>query len=427
MMNLQNFEEYIDGKILSRGENYFKHGYITSLEHDGDDWVAEVEGSEIYTVNVSLSDDGEVLESYCDCPYDFGGCCKHEVAVFFALKEKGDKLSTETKSAKDGKKAEKENLQNILAKLDKPALISLITEYAQTHKPMKNEILFRYAKKENAEAGEYVTAVSSAVALIEEMMKLPEYCDGSDGYIGGAIDEAIEEIRETVFSVPKNHGDGTKIFDMVFNHALDNIFDEWTDLRLDLMSAIVPLCYEIANRERLENYLSVKDKNANDKRSKSYDYRQKQEIQLSIINLFDDETAAKNYIENNLDHFYFRCMAIETATEEKNFAEAEKLCADGEAEHADYGGYVMKFRELRYSVYEAANNMPEKKKLALELMLNGDFTYYIKYKELHSNDEWASVSESVLTKIENGKGRHIYEKVLVHEKHKPRLLNSVDA
>lgn len=40
-----------------------------------------------YEVTVEIDDMGEIIYSECDCPYDFGPVCKHEVAVFFQLAE----------------------------------------------------------------------------------------------------------------------------------------------------------------------------------------------------------------------------------------------------------------------------------------------------------------------------------------------------
>ncbi|MCL2576836.1 MAG: SWIM zinc finger family protein [Defluviitaleaceae bacterium] len=145
-MNLNNFESHVDSKILARGREYFNFGHIVSLEHNGDEWVAEVDGSDEYTVSVNISDAFEIIDTYCDCPYDWGDYCKHQIAVFFALREKGAELVIENKSKKSDKK---ETLENILSKLDKQTLISLIIEYAETYKPMKKEIQFRYAQKDD--------------------------------------------------------------------------------------------------------------------------------------------------------------------------------------------------------------------------------------------------------------------------------------
>jgi uncharacterized Zn finger protein len=87
-MNIKDFESQIDSKILSRGRAYHRSGYISSLEYDNGEWVADVEGSDNYTVTARLSDNGDIEDTFCDCPYDWGEYCKHQVAVFFALREK---------------------------------------------------------------------------------------------------------------------------------------------------------------------------------------------------------------------------------------------------------------------------------------------------------------------------------------------------
>jgi hypothetical protein len=34
--------------------------------------------SEVYKVDVFLDQDGEIVDTYCDCPYDLGVYCKHQ-------------------------------------------------------------------------------------------------------------------------------------------------------------------------------------------------------------------------------------------------------------------------------------------------------------------------------------------------------------
>jgi len=38
-------------------------------------------------VEIHLSADGEILHHCCDCPYDWGEYCKHEVAVLLAIRK----------------------------------------------------------------------------------------------------------------------------------------------------------------------------------------------------------------------------------------------------------------------------------------------------------------------------------------------------
>jgi len=88
-MNINDFDKHIESKILSRGREYYNGNCITSLEYDEDDneWTAEVAGSDDYTVMVKLNNDGHILKSSCDCPYDFGIYCKHQAAVFYAIRK----------------------------------------------------------------------------------------------------------------------------------------------------------------------------------------------------------------------------------------------------------------------------------------------------------------------------------------------------
>ena len=91
-MHLDDFHKSLDSGIYSRGEEYYMEGRVLELaEQEPGKWKGSLEGSQFYTVTVSL-DEGElkrprILEASCDCPYDWGAVCKHQVAVFLALGE----------------------------------------------------------------------------------------------------------------------------------------------------------------------------------------------------------------------------------------------------------------------------------------------------------------------------------------------------
>ena len=87
-MNLKNFESEVEQKIVGRGLSYYKGGDVKRLEKVSEnEFSAFVFGTEKYSVYVKLT--GEtIVEHECDCPYDFGDVCKHEVAVFYAIRSK---------------------------------------------------------------------------------------------------------------------------------------------------------------------------------------------------------------------------------------------------------------------------------------------------------------------------------------------------
>ena len=87
-MTLHDFENYVERKILDRGFDYYEQDSVEELEQLETGYSsAVVLGSKEYTVNVRLTGKQKIIESYCDCPYDWGDVCKHEVAVYYYLKD----------------------------------------------------------------------------------------------------------------------------------------------------------------------------------------------------------------------------------------------------------------------------------------------------------------------------------------------------
>ncbi len=78
---------------LARGRSYFDDGAVSDLIQRGDRLTAEVEGSEFapYEVSIRLHDDG-VAEARCSCPHDWGGYCKHIVAVLLKFADETTRI-----------------------------------------------------------------------------------------------------------------------------------------------------------------------------------------------------------------------------------------------------------------------------------------------------------------------------------------------
>ena len=89
-MNLDNFESFIEERIMTRGFDYYEDGHVTDLEQVAQfEFSATVYGTEEYTVYIKFQDDDftEILDYSCNCPYDWGDTCKHTVATMYAIRE----------------------------------------------------------------------------------------------------------------------------------------------------------------------------------------------------------------------------------------------------------------------------------------------------------------------------------------------------
>ncbi len=82
-----------DSQSYVRGEEYYEDGLVEIIKLTGSFVQAAVSGSNDYKVKVNLND----IDDYsCTCPYDWGGACKHVVAVLLAVLN--EKESTDIKN-----------------------------------------------------------------------------------------------------------------------------------------------------------------------------------------------------------------------------------------------------------------------------------------------------------------------------------------
>ncbi|WP_243145989.1 SWIM zinc finger family protein [Clostridium chromiireducens] len=138
-MNINNFKEYVDKTILKRGYDYYTDGNIVDTYNEGDNtYTFEVQGSEDYKVVVQLDDNGEIIYSECDCPYDFGPICKHEVAAYFELAEYiSDEINNKAEIIRNvliddkAKKIKEPEIKEVLNNLSKEKLIDIILDITQ--------------------------------------------------------------------------------------------------------------------------------------------------------------------------------------------------------------------------------------------------------------------------------------------------------
>ena len=122
-MYITDFESHVDGKILARGQRYFDDGMVIDIWADAPNrYQAVVDGSISYDVEIHLDPNSKISFHDCDCPYDWGEYCKHEVAVLLAIR----------KYLKDGtilkQRGKKRGMRAMLQDKSKTELINLLCE-----------------------------------------------------------------------------------------------------------------------------------------------------------------------------------------------------------------------------------------------------------------------------------------------------------
>jgi len=120
---------YCTDQSFERGEDYCYRGAVLRPIRQGCTLRAECEGSqyEPYRVTVELDEQG-IKSAYCSCPYDWGGYCKHVVALLLTWVRDPEEFTVipETDELLAGKSRE-ELIEIIEAMLERdPSLLTLL-------------------------------------------------------------------------------------------------------------------------------------------------------------------------------------------------------------------------------------------------------------------------------------------------------------
>ena len=419
-MHIQQFEKDISKVILSRGKNYYKGKSIRKFKQIAvNTWRASVMGSDEYFVYVELNND-HITESVCTCPFD--GTCKHEVAVYYAIREDLTRLKDDNFSSFFEDKS-RDQLIEILSQLlrENPFLIKQLTP----QQPKTPDLLTtaavdkRILQKLNpylrmGYIGEYSvdTAFEGLYEVLEEIeairtQNLPlalelicqciettwqvdAYCDGwiydqvTDSILQ-VFDLCIHEIdtKELAVQVTKFLLEKFKVY---AKNKQDNVF---------LIEGATDLCQLAESKEMLLAFL--------DKFSK-YEANPDltEQLKFHIIEAVgSDEEIQSFYKRTNLSDS-FRSAIISTAIDRGDYEEALSLCADGIENPKSPPSYKKQWLLEAFTVHGILNNPIAQRSIAFELAVDGHMEEYQKLKALYQQDEqtWQEVIDDLIFVLE---------------------------
>ncbi len=85
-----NIDKYIkesaSDRSISKGlQLYFDRAVVSFELIDNNQVFAKVQGTTLYKVGITIQQNNKIIAS-CTCPYNYGGLCKHQIAVLYQLK-----------------------------------------------------------------------------------------------------------------------------------------------------------------------------------------------------------------------------------------------------------------------------------------------------------------------------------------------------
>jgi len=351
-VNIENFEQDINQIIVVRGLEYFREERIEDIKDAGDHlYIATVIGSDDYSIEVQLDQEGRILDANCDCPYTGGPYCKHMVAVFYTLR--AAKTQQELKDSPNNtspiigshdstelvkllSKQSKEKLLNLLVSIavdcpeiadriqaeftvgygEKEKWIKLMRRFIEKAMDRRGYIDYHHCDQalqgayqvlERADIAsneqDYVLAVDLLLAIMAEMVDLLQFADDSSGSVGVVIDEVTHLFRQISDEMTAENIKGI-CFQKVLLATTTKRYDDWSDMRFDLLTICVDLVTSSQERAQLEK---VFDKVAD---SSDYEKESVALLRYNVIQKFDGEQVATEFLYNNRHFSRFREMLL---------------------------------------------------------------------------------------------------------------------
>lgn len=112
----EDIQDFCTEKSFERGGDLYHSGAISGTYRRGNTLFGRCAGSGTKSYELEVNFDGDEMDAYCSCPYDWGGLCKHLVAFLLTFVFEEEKF------------LEPMDIGTLLEPLDREQLIVLISK-----------------------------------------------------------------------------------------------------------------------------------------------------------------------------------------------------------------------------------------------------------------------------------------------------------
>lgn len=454
-MNLRNLKTTGPAKLYNRGLDYFEQDFVEQLTEDAPSrFHAVVAGRNDYDVTIRLGEDGTILSSYCDCPFESDSLCKHEVAVCLAIREykeeNGSAAAVDVRAQlKALKKAE---LLEILEELaDKQPSVQLyLTEKFANPDGMDENKARRIIRKSVSRASrrgfidwdrtdialegvwevqEFVTGLNPQhdaeriirlnLMIVKECTEILEIADSSSGDISLAINESLENIDGALAHWPEILDEATvdRMLELLYPHILFGLERDMTDAADDLMESVLQWNEKGNFADKFYGFIE-KVIGSKEMQNKTYAYAEERfrVMQLRVLKQKGDEKAIEAFYIKHHRYPGIRKAQVQQALVAGDYEKVIRLCEESEALDTDLPGLVYDWKKLRFAAYEKMGKTEEMIGLGFEFALRGEEEYYYKLKSLVSTEHWPETQNRLLGEMKSGLlSRSLYLRILIED------------
>ncbi len=181
---------------FARGHELYQSDAVFDTFRQHNILTGKCEGSSapFYQLRVQLDEDG-IQEASCTCPYDWGGYCKHIIALILTYIHNPDAF------------IEQKNLKELLRQLDKDALVHLITKMVGKNPDLNSWLQTAIlAASSNSQPAQQRNKRKTEVSITEYKKQIQTILHSLHDYrmseaywmMGGMVDQ-LNHVRETAY------------------------------------------------------------------------------------------------------------------------------------------------------------------------------------------------------------------------------------
>jgi len=429
-MCFNDFINSVDPVIMGRGKDYYESGYVDEVRRmDDDTWVAEVDGSRVYQVELRTARDS-VSYWKCSCPYD-GPVCKHVVAVCFAILE-GEAIDMRERIAEDNNA-----IETIVNAMDINELRRVVIDFLSRNPEQKGKFILRNLPKTGIDYSQAVKDISeyptNAADYYEECMELLGSIEHADA--AESLDTMWELLQNLIVrAIPKlndlceedDDEDDFYDYDMedtyhyyeelcsevyrscmalmadadsrlkrrVFSWVLSYIESrnhEQFDLALELADAA------IMDEQMADEYLACMDRIiTNDEEWDDAHIRLAIRSKVLCLKSSGRNREAIRIIQDNQHDYDMRIMLIEELIETGDYATAKKLCHRYQQDTRAYSHHRTQLMQLMLRISDLECNPESKVESRKQFFLySNDMDDYRELKSFCPSELWNKCSEEI--------------------------------
>lgn len=446
-MCFNDFINSVAPVIMGRGKDYYESGYVDEVRRmDDDTWVAEVDGSRVYQVELRTARDS-VSYWKCSCPYD-GPVCKHVVAVCFAILE-GEAIDMRERIAEDNNA-----IETIVNAMDINELRRVVIDFLSRNPEQKGKFILRNLPKTEIDYSQAVKDISeyptNAADYYEDCRDLLDSIKHSDAAESPDVlwdllqnlivlaiptlkdlyevadleydsydydmddpyqyyEELCSEVYQSCMALMED-ADNTlkrKIFGWALSY-IDTGNDEQLDLVMELADAA------IMDEQMADEYLACMDRIiTNDDEWDDAQVRLAIRSKVLCLKTFGRNQEAIRIIKDNQHDLDMRILLIEELIETGDYATAKKLCNRYLQDAGAYSHHRTRLMQLKLRISDLEGDPESQVESRKQFFLHSrDISHYRDLKSFCPKELWKKCSEEIeAALIEDSMREHILAQV----------------